>query len=409
MKNYIKREFICPFCFDTRSLKTIKFRCQSDPKRCANESDKIYTDFMGMQNVIHKKKVILPPPSTGKFDSLKSAIKPKGEAICPDCNQKSTHRICPSCHSDLPYTIGEHKDLIIAVVGAKETGKSHYVCMLIEKLKNEIGTAFNALLQPVNDQTMKRYREDFYNPIFKKRVVIQATQSARIDNRVLTPLIFILSFMGKGLLSFAKQKIINVATVVFFDTAGEDLDSEDLMATENRYIFNSSGIILLLDPLQLPEVRSLLPANTPLPAENTEAEDILTRIANLIRRSKNMAPTELIDIPIAVSFSKMDAVETLLPAASNLKYPSKHSGKFNLDEFENVNAEMEALIQKWSSDFLIQQLQHNFKHHACFGLSALGCNPHADNKISKLRPNRVEDPFLWLLWKNKQIRAESSQ
>jgi len=38
--------------------------------------------------------------------------------------------------------------------------------------------------------------------------------------------------------------ISNVTTISFFDTAGEDLNAQETMKTENKYIYNSSGIIL---------------------------------------------------------------------------------------------------------------------------------------------------------------------
>ncbi len=41
---------------------------------------------------------------------------------------------------------------------------------------------------------------------------------------------------------------------------------------------------------------------------------------------------------------------------------------------------------------------------AFFGLSALGCNPDELNgTVPIVAPMRVEDPFLWLLYKNKFI------
>ena len=43
---------------------------------------------------------------------------------------------------------------------------------------------------------------------------------------------------------------------------------------------------------------------------------------------------------------------------------------------------------------------------AFFGVSALGCNPQATQRLDFApRPARVEDPFLWILWKNKLIQG----
>ncbi|MEK7990365.1 MAG: transglycosylase SLT domain-containing protein, partial [Thiotrichaceae bacterium] len=323
---------------------------------------------------------------------------------CHACGQKTTTRICPKCHSELPYTVGEYDDLIFAIVGAPDAGKSHYIAVLIETIKTQLSEDFHCALHPINDKTIQRYREDFYNPIFRKHEVLMKTRSARADRNVKKPLIYTLSFTERWLF---RQHIKAVVTLVFFDAAGEDLNAEDTMRTENKYIYNSAGIILLFDPLQLPELQAKLPADTALPLDSTEAEDILVRVSNLIRQAKRLKQTQLINIPIAVAFSKMDAVEPILDSSSALKYSSKHEGHFNLGEFKSVNSEMEALVKEWTSGSFIPILNSNFKQHAFFGLTALGSNPHGTNKIEKLRPNRVEDPFLWLLWQNHLINDET--
>jgi hypothetical protein len=397
----MRKESICPFCFEKIKLHKVDFRCTSPPKQCPPENDDILAKFQG-KSVEIKNKVVRLPPSTF-MESIQSWLgKPQRKVRCHACREETAIRLCPKCHSELPYTTGEYQDLIFAIIGAKEAGKSHYISVLIEKIKNEVGAHFNCSLQPLNDETIKRYREDFFNPVFRKREVIQATRSARVDFRVRKPLIYTLSFRKKG---FFKFKIREVVTIVFFDTAGEDLDAEDTLRTENKYIFNSSGIILLLDPLQLSKVRAELPPGTPLPSVNLETDDLVNRVAKLIRLAEGKKPTELISIPIAVAFSKIDALEPLLEGSS-LNYPSQHEGHFDLNEFENVEGEMEARIREWSGDSLIKSLAYNFKYHAFFGLTALGCNPHATQKINKLRPRRVEEPFLWLLWKHKMISDE---
>ncbi len=400
-----KRRYICPFCFRHNDLRKVEFRCSNDPARCTPEPDHNFSSFRGLSSPRMMNRVIKTPAPKGILQRIRS-LKARREAVCSNCNEKTSERICPACHSELPYTIGDYKDMIFSVIGAKEAGKSHYISILLNKIRNELGVGFNCHLQPLNDQTIKRYRNDFYNPIFRKGEIIQATRSARADFSVRYPLIYTLSFMGNGLIR--KNKIRDVATVVFFDTAGEDLDDEDVMRTENRYIYNSSGIILLLDPLQLSDVRGSLPTGTRVPNENTEATDILERTVNLIRKAEKIDPSKLIRTPIAVAFSKIDAIDSMLDPSSCLKYPGKHADRFDLGDFEDVNGEMESLISAWENgDEMINLLRHNFKTYAFFGLSALGCNPHGTAKLPrKPRPCRVEDPFLWLLWKKRMIKTQ---
>lgn len=349
----LKKKYICPFCFESNQLSSIRFRCRNGPSKC------------------------------------------------PHCKKDSRTRICGACHSELPYAIGEYKDMILSVIGAKEAGKSHYIAVLINAISNEIGASFNANLQPLNDETMTRYRDEFYKPIFSKKRTIEVTRSARADKSVRSPLIYTLSFAKKGLLG--GQRTRDIATISFFDTAGEDLTAEDIMRTENKYIYNSAGIILLLDPLQIDYVRDKLQGKVELPLQNTESDEILIRTTNFIRKARSIPQDKLIEIPLALAFTKCDALADLLPAQSALNYQSRHNGFFDFGDFDAINGEMQALVSKWAGKNLLNQLKLNFKHYGFFGLTALGCNPGASQKITSVRPMRVADPFLWLLNKNKLI------
>lgn len=386
--NFKKKDYyICPYCFSKHDLTDVSFACKNEPEKCSNARDGIFIKSKGVEN---KKEM-------------------PDFVFCTECGEKTNVKVCPTCHAELPYAIGEYDDLVFAVIGAKEAGKSHYIAVLIDKIMNEIGSAFNCSLSAANDATINRYRNDFYNPVFKRSELIRVTRSAKTDSSVKQPLIYNLAFKEQGMFGgfFKSNKISNVVTIAFFDTAGEDLDSEDTMKTVNRYIYNSSGIIFLLDPLQLEHVRDMLPPETPLPEQNTEIEDLLSRTANLIRKANNIKIDKLIDIPVAVAFSKIDAVESLVDPSSCINYPSKHVGKgcFDISDFEDMNGTMESLVRSWGGENFANQLSANFKDYGYFGVTALGCNPES-SKITKLRPHRIEDPFLWLLYKQKLIKAE---
>ncbi|MBC2580434.1 hypothetical protein [Clostridium sp. DJ247] len=386
--NFKKKDYyICPYCFSKHSLSDVGFICKNDPEICKNA----------------REATILKPKNTENKNEMPDSV------FCTECGDKTHIKICPTCQAELPFAIGQYDDLVFAVIGAKEAGKSHYIAVLIDKIMNQIGSAFNCSLTAVNDGTINRYRNDFYNPVFKRSELIRVTRSAKSDSSVKQPLIYNLTFKDQGILGsfFKSKRISNVVTIAFFDTAGEDLDSEDTMKTVNRYIYNSSGIIFLLDPLQLENVREMLPPGTSLPEQNTEIEDLLSRTANLIRKANGIKMDKLIDIPVAVAFSKIDAVEPLVDSSSCIHYSSNHINKacFDLSDFQDMNGTMESLVRSWGGENFANQLSSNFKEYGYFGITALGCNPESD-KITKLRPHRVEDPFLWLLYKHKLIKAE---
>lgn len=145
-------------------------------------------------------------------------------------------------------------------------------------------------------------------------------------------------------------------------------------------------------------------STTALPKVNTETADILNRTTRLIERGCNLTPTSMLKIPLAVTFSKFDAILPLIDSQFQLHSSANHKNGFDSEDFEAINSEMMSLLDKWNGQDVIQHTQTRYKKNGFFGLSALGCNPHGSNKISTLLPHRVEDPFLWLLSQNGIIK-----
>jgi len=383
---------ICPYCFEYFYIKDTPFRCSSPPSRCAPEPDTVYQSVWADSRPIGK---VLKP--TGNIKERFSQSR-----RCGSCGHQSHKRLCPHCHSELPHTTGQFKNYIFAVIGAKEAGKSHYIAVLINQIRKQLGPDMNMLLEPMNDETIRRYRNDFYNPVYNDKKIIETTKSAVADRSVQQPLVYSITFSGKGW--FGNDRIKNAFILVFFDTAGEDLNDEDVMSTVNKYIYRSNGIILLIDPLQLLTVRDKLSNGTALPKVNTETADILNRTTRLIEKGHELKPTDKLKTPLAISFSKFDAVLPLIDPQFQLQAAANHENGFDIDDFEAINSEMMSLLDKWNGQDIIQLTQTRYVKYGFFGLSALGCNPHNTRKIDRVVPHRVEDPFLWLLAQNKIIK-----
>lgn len=405
----MKRYSICPFCFERINLYQVDFRCANIPEQCPPENDALLAQFLGVGSQKMNKVVKIPSPST-KIEKM--WLPAPLEATCQVCHQKTTIRLCPNCHSELPSTVGEFEDIIFTIIGTKNAGKSHYLSVLITQIQHEISPHFDCTLHPLNDETVQRYLNDFYSPVFGNQKIIQVNGSEpAINSRRRLPLTYTLSFNQKG-------KVRDVITLVFFDTAGEELDYEDTNRIENKAIYQSSGLILLLDSLQLPAVRKQLPPHTILPSaqllekavsgmrDEFEKHHLLERVALLIRQAHQKMSNYLIKSPIAIALSKMDVLSPLLDNNSIINSPSQHPGYFDIDVFNQVNSEIKYQVRDWAED-LIDVVEHNFQHYAFFGITALGCNPVMSQKIDSLKPRRVEEPFLWLLWKHHIISDQT--
>lgn len=394
MHSFLHQE-ICPFCFEKFRLRDTPFRCASPPGRCAPEVDTVLQRVWEDQRP--RGKVLT---ATGRFTA---------QMTCSDCEQTSHKRLCPHCHQELPHTFGEFRNYIFAVIGAKGAGKSHYIPVLIEELKHRIGPHMGFVIKPVGDFTINRYRKDFYNPLYKQHRQLDATQSALTDSSIQLPMVFTLQFKGNKL--FKKNTITQAITLVFFDTAGEDLNSEDIMSTVNKYIYRSHGILLLLDPLQLDDIRENLDIEQ-LPPQHTDTTDIIARITRLIRSGQNLRPNKQIDIPFALALSKIDALQhtELLEPDSLLNQSSEETihAYFDRQQFNDIDKEVENLLNNWNSQYLLDGIKMDFQRHGFFALSALGASPTMQGKIPCIQPYRVEQPFLWLLQQHGLLKKSAT-
>ncbi len=382
------RKETCPFCFERFGLKDAPFRCKN--KRCKVQTrDEIL--FKAWDDGRPTGRVI--PPRWGLSSGM----------ACPECREEARKRLCPACHMDLPHTVGKSRNYIFALIGGKDSGKSHYLAVLIHQIQNVLGPDLNMLLEPLNEDTIKRYRENFHDPVYKSHIIIRTTQSGFTDRTVQVPMIYSLTLIGKSVRG--KQKIVAAVNLVFFDTAGEDLRDQDLMATVNKYIYCADGIILLLDPLQLPWVRDQFSGHTTLPASTDETSEIVTRTSNLIVAGRHLKANVKIPTPLAVAFSKSDAVATLIDTQMQMNASPRHAGGLDVADQSAVSDEMQSLLARWNGGYLVQQVSTRYEKFSFFGLTALGCNPHVDGKIPRVIPHRVEDPFLWLLYQQGLIKG----
>ena len=369
---------------------------------CKNEScqddDPIFVNYWDVIN--RKRPTVTKGPMPGKF----AFFMPKmpSSVFCRTCHTETSTRLCRTCHSVLPKSISDYEDIIIAVIGAKASGKSHYIGVLINEIIQTVGIAYSSVLMPENEETLNRYKTKFRDPLYKNKRTLDVTQSAQADPSVKRPLLYTMKFQVGSK--------INVVTLSLFDTAGEDLKTQQDMEKHTRYLLHSSGIICLLDPLQISLVREQLQQIDPtitLPIEdpNAEANDIVVRTTNLIRQELVLKEASKINIPLAISFSKTDAIKPLIDPTSSLLRSGLHtqSNTFDVNDFETVNNEMRSLVHAWTYGNIPSVLQLNYKDYAFFGVSSLGHAPKG--KIETIQPNRVVDPFLWLLWKNGVIKG----
>jgi hypothetical protein len=355
-------DITCPVCFDTFTAGSVRFRCEAQPPH-----------------------VFVAPPK-GFFSRSKVVT----EARCPTCNKPARSRLCKSCSFELTHDAGLVQDRRVAIIGGRNTGKSHYIATLVHKLEHEVGRNFDVTLRMIGDATRRRWEDDFHGPLFRRKTLLQITQSAAVDSVVKTPMVFRLMFgrqSGRAGINFS-----------FFDTAGEDMRTLTAMAVETRYITRAEGLIFLLDPLQIPAVRERLPdVPGPPPDPHSEPTYLIDRLCDLFESLSILKPGSKIQVPVAFVLAKIDSIWPLIEPGSVLRKPGEHFGRLQRRELETVHTEIWNLLEMWLGSGFNKRLDDNFGKFRYFAASALGAPPGPDGHVTTVSPLRVEDPFLWIL------------
>jgi hypothetical protein len=380
----------CPYCYTGFSEREIWFRCSGriGPRgeRCSPEIDPVRRDRTGFGKVL--------PPVFASDGRLRAAD-------CPKCGAESTTRICPACHMQLPVHFGKVRSRMIALVGAKESGKTVYMTVLVHELMHRVGEDLNAAISGADDETRLRFASDYEQPLYRDARLLASTTTAGTRDRA--PLVF--RFTTEGRTSRLNRNGTGEpqrTLLSFFDTAGEDLRSAQSVEDNVQYLAAADGIVLLLDPLQMRGGRQLAAPGTLLPtpgAAGDEPANVLENITDLIMAKERIKASQRISKPLAVVFTKMDALLHDLKETSPLLRPPAHTPYFDERDSLEVHTEIQRLLARWEGSRIDQVAQKNYRTYRYFGVSALGETPTQQNRVSArgIRPYRVTGPFTWML------------
>jgi hypothetical protein len=163
------------------------------------------------------------------------------------------------------------------------------------------------------------------------------------------------------------------------------------------YLRVASGIIFLVNPLGVPEVRQALPS-TVRDRGDDQREDpraiisrVLPVLESLVVRGGRLST------PIAVVLTKCDVLRDAGLIDSNRLWSTgkRHVGYFDRAMHDDMSGMWGEYILHWDAA-LYHLIKARFSRHAFFGVSAAGCAPH-NGIYPFISPWRVEDPLLWLL------------
>jgi len=302
----------------------------------------------------------------------------------------------------------EQKTLSVAILGAKQSGKTTYLQALLNYFDQQFSAKYSTQLKAPEGNSLSESKLLALKEFIRTGTLPEATTSAgpfaakgdlpgnEKDPR--TPIEF--EFGGKA----SPIKGLDI-----FDLAGEDMDSIQSLSFYEAQLAKVDLIILLVDPMQ-GTFAQILRGAVPAPPKGTAPFDVLMNLEAVLKSAGNRNPNQ----KLAVVASKFDAIEVAAEMESSPIYGMLDKGlsltrdvntnstkKYNDRDGITLDKEVLALIGKFGEMAAFNHALKNsevFQQKRCFIVSSLG-HSTAATRMDKagITSFRISDPILWAL------------
>ena len=392
----------CPYCFTPVEADRIGFRCVG---ACIPRPD--------VQASFYAGKSLAVPPVYCMIRNDRTKQLPT-YVVCRRCGAQTAQEVCLVCHRDLPPRWRQARTFTMTVTGARDTGKSVYIAVVVQMLLR-YAQQRSCTVMAYTQGTQDVYGNDYYEPLYHRNVVMEGTSSMTGGGAYQEdPLIWEIAGGDGGRFY-----------LVMRDIAGEDL--ERLTGREGAFSFidRADLILFLFDPLMLDAVRKVLSGLIPDLDTNRKGVrpgEVLPKI--LAQMSSGGSR-------LALTICKFDALQQLPRANSKmapvLANPAAHfnwddtmvrartpSSKQRVRALEEdgafLDAEVCSMLRYLGEDAVTLQAVQAVRNRKIaalrhFVVSSLGETPQHREKLTErgISPFRVLDPILWGL---SQARVE---
>lgn len=387
----------CPFCYMQFKPTQTAFRCSGRgvPGRpaCVRAADPTMQQQFSDS---HPYMPIVRLAASGEGGERPPKLA-RDSVVCDDCGGETKVRVCPHCHSTLPYNLDESSPMF-GMVGVRNSGKTVMLSILQKELLQNVARRFDASIDcPGGSAGLARELSQYQDEMVNGGGQLPA-QTAAAGAAKHTPAVYEWSYTNP-------RKKIDRTIFSFYDTAGEDVANVDNALTM-QYLSVADGVIILLDPFSFPA--NVTAAQQRGAASNTpdSPEMVLDAITTVLQTAHAVKRNKKITVPVAVVVSKIDAFFDQVPAGHPLRRPAANEPFFNETESASIHDHMTTMVAGWGGDGLLRKLDLNYEQWRLFGASALGAEPdYASGTVNGrgVLPIRVADPLLWLLAKQKFV------
>jgi len=374
----------CPSCFNELLSDATWFRCTG---QCAEEKDDRATVYRGHDIVARPVFAIRHAPA---------AVVEHGG--CPACSTVSRRHVCGLCHADLPPGWRSTTTTCVALAGARYSGKSVFIGVLVRQLRALLAQS-NSVLTALSAETEQLYTARYEQALFTERQIPVATPPQRRGDAQYAhaaSLVYVLTPPGHPR-----------HVLVIRDVAGEDLQKPEIDEYLFSFFAHADGVVFMVDPMQVRTISQQLAGR--LDWQGAHTDDPLKVLANLARLRARIPGAR--PVPLALTLAKFDALHALedvegsplQPAmrnhgASYLRDPSMDSWHYDEADGDLLDVELQSLITSINGANLLNYARNAFPIVRCFAVSALGHHPDATRLgRSGITPFRCLDPVKWIM------------
>jgi ABC-type dipeptide/oligopeptide/nickel transport system ATPase component len=389
---------VCPFCFGEIDSSHLAYQCAGRGNvDCKKQQDETRSKLTGSQLETYPTFL----PATGRGASIS----------CPTCGGPAKRRACPRCHTALPIDFVDSKSPMIGLVGAKGSGKTVLMTVLVKQLREVVGRRFGADIRIATDnpdghQGLSDYQANRETPLYSNRQLPIGTGQQGSDARRHTAPV-VLRWRQESARLVGRQAL-HSTVLSFVDTAGEDLNDIDTAFTL-QYLSVCDALIITLDPFAIAGARARL--NLPEKAIQVGDDvplDVVSRITELLRTEHRVKTKKRIKIPVAIVFTKIDAFYPSLDRQNPIMARAAEVPSYENADGQTVHEHMLTLMYEWNAADIDNHMRLNYSDYRYFGVSALGAEPDYESyavAAGGVQPHRVEDPVLWLLSKTGTVSS----
>jgi len=375
----------CPRCFRSLDLDVFAWQCAGS---CASAPDPAASAHSGTPVQGRYKHGVKRPGDARRW-------VPPVEPPCPRCKGPS-QEICPHCHYLLLPRWRTTPTVALALAGARATGKSVYIAVVVKQLEQLFISAGLSVLF-ADARSRRSYEEHYEKPLYEARGIMAPTVAAEVADAYQRDPIILTLVGPRG----------QATNLVIRDVAGEDLENPAQDDTYLDYFRHADAVLFMFDPSAVGEIRELL--KDYLPRQDREVGDPRRVLENLLRQLGD-AP-----VPVGMVLSKFDTMQELSKVedhrwrrvmsnagAAFARDPGALRMGFDRGDADLLHEEVRSLLMLLQAERFTSALapahQKRVREHRFFSVSALGDSVVGDKLHPRgIAPFRCLDPVRWVL------------